>query len=149
MEDPSLTPDSPDPAAARERARDAGRVLRLAAVFVALAWLWRVLLLFGRVQGQLAWVDLRGFLVDAWLAILLGVAVSGRRYLAAGAALVWGALNYVVFQHVDVLGVLPNVQHAEFLGDATFLEGSVKSVRFLPLLILTLLMGPAGAWWAA
>jgi len=114
-----------------------------------LSWLWRFLLLGGRAQGELVWVDLRGLTVDLWLSLLLGLGLSGRRILAGVTAVVWVFLHYTVFQHVDVLGVLPNVKHTSFLGDATFFEGSVTGVRFLPLCLLSLFGGAFGAAWAA
>lgn len=124
-------------------------LLQLAALYLALSWLWRFLLLGGRAQGELVWVDLRGLAVDLWLALLLALALRGQRILAGVAAIVWVALHYAVFQHVDVLGVLPNVKHTGFLGDATFVEGSVKGVRFLPLCALSLFGGAWGAAWLA
>lgn len=148
---PLDAPLAPEPPKAQgvSRLRASIPILRLAGVFLLLAWLWRGLLLVGRAQGDLVWVDLRGALVDLWLALLLALGLSGRRILAGVAALVWIMVHYTVFQHVDVLGVLPNVKHTGFLGDATFFEGSVKGVRFLPLCVLTLLAGVAGAAWAA
>jgi sulfatase-like protein len=149
---PTPEPTPPEPATAQglaARLRAALPVLQLAGVFLALSWLWRVLLLGGRAQGELVWIDLRGGAVDLWLALLLALAFSGRRILAGVAAIVWVALHYAVFQHVDVLGVLPNVKHTGFLGDATFVEGSVKGVRFMPLCALSLIGGAWGAAWVA
>lgn len=153
MSDPGPTPEpppsAPEPRGATTRLRAALPVLQLAGLYLALSWLWRFLLLGGRAQGELVWVDLRGATVDLWLALLLALAFSGRRILAGVAAIVWVALHYAVFQHVDVLGVLPNVKHTGFLGDATFVEGSVKGVRFMPLCALSLFGGAWGAAWLA
>ena len=150
MPDPPPPPQASAPEAPQSsRLRAALPVLRLAGIFLALSWLWRFLLLGGRAQGELVWVDLRGLAVDLWLSLLLGLGLSGRRVLAGVAAVVWVFLHYTVFQHVDVLGVLPNVKHTSFLGDSTFFEGSVKGVRFLPLCLLSLFGGAFGAAWAA
>jgi len=133
------------------------------ALCVATPWLTRALLLYEK-RLALAPIDLRGALADASVGLLL-VGLVG---LLLATQRLWGRVlsltllvafifsSFAMYEFISVFDSLYAFTHAGFLGDSTFLGGSVRHARH-PLLVLSItalaVLGavwarrPASLWW--
>ena len=123
-------------------------------VCFAAPWLTRVGLLVEK-QLRLAPFDLRGFLADASLALLvLGVAgfsLATRRWwgraigIVSVVSLVW--VSFAMYEFISVFDSLYAFSHVGFLADSTFVGGSVRHIRHPVLLaLITAVAIVAGVW---
>jgi arylsulfatase A-like enzyme len=127
----------------------------MVAVCLAAPWLTRVLLLSEK-RLAFAPADLRGFLADASVALLV-VGVAGfflatlrwwGRAIALGVvvSLVW--MSFAIYEFISVFDSLYALSHAAFLTDSTFVGGSVRHVRHPALLALATALAIAAGVWA-
>jgi hypothetical protein len=125
------------------------------ALCVATPWLTRALLLYEK-RLALAPIDLRGALADASVGLLL-VGLVG---LLLATQRLWGRVlsltllvafifsSFAMYEFISVFDSLYAFTHAGFLGDSTFLGGSVRHARH-PLLVLSITaLAVFGAVWA-
>jgi len=125
------------------------------ALCVATPWLTRALLLCEK-RLALAPIDLRGALADASVGLLL-VGLVG---LLLATQRLWGRVlsltllvafifsSFAMYEFISVFDSLYAFSHAGFLGDSTFLGGSVRHARH-PLLVLSITaLAALGAVWA-
>ena len=130
---------------------------------LATPWLTRALLLYEK-RVALAPIDLRGALADASVALLLvgllGLLLATRhllgRVLALTLLVAFLFLSFAIYEFISVFDSLYALSHVGFLGDSTFLGGSVLHVRH-PLMALSItalaILGvvwarvPASRWW--
>ena len=133
------------------------------AVCLGAPWITRVLLL-GEKHLAVRVVDLRGVLADASVALtvlgLVGLLLLTRRWW--GRALAWLTLtffvlaSFAIYEFVSEFDSLYALDHAGFLGDATFVGGSVLNMGHPILMSVTLVLAtlgvlradpPGGTWW--
>jgi len=133
------------------------------AVCLGAPWVTRVLLL-GEKNLAVRPVDLRGVLADGSVALgvlgLVGLLILTRRWW--GRALGWLVLvafvlaSFAIYEFIYVFDSLYALGHAGYLGDATFLGGSVLHVRHPMLMGSMLVLATLGAlranppdasWW--
>ncbi len=130
---------------------------------IATPWLTRALLLYEK-RLALAPIDLRGALADASVALpmvgLLGLLLATQRLWGRVLALLllvaFVFASFAMYEFISVFDSLYAFSHAGFLGDSTFLGGSVRHARH-PLLVLSItalsILGvvwarlPASLWW--
>lgn len=131
-----------------------GGVVRFAAIFASLLiapWAFRVLLLAEEVGAVPATTDLRGFASDFAVACLLAVPVIllGRvaRGLAVLVVLLVVLAAYVNYETVVALGSVASLLDAGFLGDQTFLRGSVAAISHPVFLGAVAGVSMGLAWW--
>jgi hypothetical protein len=135
----------------------------IVAVCLSAPWLTRALLLYEK-RLALAPIDLRGALADASVALLVvglaGLFMATRRYWgrALGLALVVAFIfvSFAMYEFISVFDSLYALSHVGFLGDSTFVGGSVRHARH-PVLLLSItalaivgaLLGraPVTLWW--
>ncbi|MBT8453497.1 MAG: sulfatase-like hydrolase/transferase [Deltaproteobacteria bacterium] len=104
----------------------------------------------------LAPIDLRGVLADASVGLLLvglmGLLLAKRhllgRFLALMLLVTFVLLSFAMYEFVSVFDSLYALSHAGFLGDPTFLGGSVLHARRPLLLALVTALAVLGAAWA-
>jgi len=133
------------------------------AVCFGAPWLTRMLLLHEK-RLPLALVDLRGVFADASVALLVigiaGAFFATRRWwgrvlgLAAVVSFVLG--SFAMYEFISVFDSLHALGHVGFLGDSTFVGGSVLHTRH-PLLVVSVTTlaiasaawarAPGGPWW--
>ena len=121
----------------------------------AAPWLTRALLLSEK-GLSLGATDLRGFTSDASVALMVvGVAgfffTKGRRWgraigLVAVVSLVW--VSFAMYEFISVFDSLYALSHAAFLGDSTFVGGSVRHAGHPVLLALVTALAIAAGVWA-
>ncbi|MGB3051510.1 MAG: sulfatase-like hydrolase/transferase [Polyangiales bacterium] len=135
----------------------------IVALCLATPWLTRALLLHEK-RLALAPIDLRGGLADASVGLLLvglvGLLLATRRLwgrvLALALVVVFVFLSFAMYEFISVFDSLYALSHVGFLGDSTFLGGSVRYARH-PLMVLSItalaILGavwarpPASLWW--
>ncbi len=124
-------------------------------VCLAAPWLTRALLLSEK-RLAAAPIDLRGAFADASVALLVvavaGLCVAIGRWwgravgLVVVVAFVW--TSFAMYEFISVFDSLYAFSHAGFLGDSTFVGGSVRHMRH-PVLLASITAGAiAGAVWA-
>ncbi len=102
------------------------------------------------VDAEPSWADLRGLAADIGVAglclVTLWLPARRLRSVAVLGALLLTGVHYANYETIRALRAVVNFADAGFLGDATFLGGSVLApVR--PLLLVTLLgVGGVAAW---
>ena len=121
----------------------------------AAPWLTRALLLSEK-GLSLGATDLRGFTSDASVALMVvGVAgfffTRGRWWgraigLVAVVSLVW--VSFAMYEFISVFDSLYALSHAAFLGDSTFVGGSVRHAGHPVLLALVTALAIAAGVWA-
>jgi hypothetical protein len=126
------------------------------AVCLGAPWGTRFLLL-GEKALALRPVDLRGLLADGSVALgvlgLVGLALLTRRWW--GRALAWVVVvafvlaSFAIYEVVSVFDSLYALSHVEYLGDPTFVGGSVLHLRHPVLLGALLLLATVGVLFAA
>lgn len=124
-------------------------------VCLAAPWVTRALLL-GEKRLGFGFVDLRGFVADASVALavlgVLGLLIATRRgvgrFLAWCIAAAFVIATFAIYELVAVFDSFHALSHAHFLGDPTFLGGSVRHVRRPWLVASTLLAVSLGIAWA-
>ena len=124
-------------------------------VCFAAPWLTRVGLLVQK-QLRLAPFDLRGFLADASVALLVlgvaGVCVATRRWwgraigVVSVVSLVW--VSFAMYEFISVFDSLYALSHVGFLADSTFVGGSVRHLRHPVLLALVTAVAIVAGVWA-
>ena len=127
----------------------------IVAVCFAAPWLTRALLLSEK-RLALAPADLRGFVGDASVALLVvgfvGLLLAKGRWwgraigLAAVVSLVW--VSFAMYEFISVFDSLYALSHAAFLGDSTFVGGSVRHARHPVLLALATALAIWASLWA-
>ncbi len=135
----------------------------LVVLCVAAPWCARALLLYEK-RLPLSVADLRGALADASVGLLVaglvGLLLATRRVsgrlLALGVVLVFALGTVAMYEFVFQFDSLHALSHAGFLGDTTFVGGSVLHLRH-PLLLLAVLAlallavltasPPSSGWW--
>ena len=127
----------------------------MVAVCLAAPWLTRALLLSEK-RLALAPADLRGFLADTSVALLVvGAAgfflASGRWWgrvagLGVLLSIVW--VSFAMYEFISVFDSLYALSHAGFLADSTFVGGSVRHARHPVLLAVLTAAATAAALWA-
>ncbi|MGB5350331.1 MAG: LTA synthase family protein [Polyangiales bacterium] len=122
---------------------------------LATPWLTRVLLLYEK-RLTLAPIDLRGALADASVGLLLvgllGFLLAKRhlwgRVLGFALLVAFVLLSFAIYEFISVFDSLYALSHAGFLGDSTFLGGSVRHARHPLLLLGATVLAILGAVWA-
>jgi len=135
----------------------------IVALCLAVPWLTRALLLHEK-RLAMAPIDLRGALADASVALLVvglaGLFLAARRcwgrVLALAVVVGFIFLSFAMYEFISVFDSLYALSHAGFLGDSTFVGGSVRHARH-PALLLSitalaivgalLARAPARLWW--
>lgn len=131
-----------------------GGGVRFAAILASLLiapWAFRELLLVEEVGAVPAATDLRGFVSDLGVSSLLAVfaILLGRvaRPLGVFVVIVAVLAAYINYETVVALGSVASLLDAGFLGDQTFLRGSVAAISH-PVFLGAVTLASAGlAWW--
>ena len=132
-------------------------------VCLAAPWVTRGLLAYEK-RLSFGFVDLRGACADGWVALLVvgltGLALARRRWWARavglGVVLTFILATFAMYEFISVFDSLHAAGHLEYLGDATFIGGSVRHVRHPVLFVSMTALATVGVlfsdvphaqWW--
>jgi len=95
--------------------------------------------------------DLRGFwldlMVSLWALLLVLLFAKRRRPWGLVLILLWSVLYYGSYQNLLALQAFPNLSNLIYLGDSTFIAGSVAGASDLLPALVILLSSLGLAWW--
>ena len=94
--------------------------------------------------------DARGIIADIAVALCFIALLTplARSFRIASVILLtlWSILHYAIYEHIVVLGELPNIAHISYLLDPTFFFGSVLHITH-PIFLMTLSVGGVLVGW--